>query len=195
MLFLSRIHPIKGVDMLIEGFAKTCNNKPDLQLVIAGPDSVGLQSELQQLVEKLGISHKITWTGMLKGDMKWGAYHTAEAFILPSHQENFGIVVAEALSCSLPVLITNKVNIWQEIAEDNAGLVVDDTVDGCVDLISRWQQMDDSSKAEMRSNAYRCFINRFEITKAALGLFKIFERRIKLRSDQDATDSISNNQT
>ena len=101
---------------------------------------------------------------------------TAEAFILPSHQENFGIVVAEALSCSLPVLISNKVNIWQEIAEDNAGLVVEDTMAGCVDLINRWQKMDDNSKAEMRSNAHRCFINRFEITKAATSLLNVFAR-------------------
>jgi glycosyltransferase involved in cell wall biosynthesis len=82
-------------------------------------------------------------------------------------------VVAEALSCSLPVLISNKVNIWQEIVEDNAGVVVEDTVAGCVDLISRWQLMDDPSKAEMRINAHRCFINRFEITKAAQSLIEI----------------------
>ena len=195
LLFLSRIHPKKGVDLLIEAFAKTNKVQPDLEMVIAGPDQLGLQTKLQQLALKHGISDKITWTGMLKDDMKWGAYLNAEAFILPSHQENFGIVVAEALSCSLPVLITNKVNIWQEIAEDNAGLVADDTVDGCVALISRWQQMDDSSKAEMRSNAYDCFMNRFEITKAALGLFKIFERRLKLRSDNDDKDSNTDDQT
>lgn len=174
LLFLSRIHPKKGVDLLIEAFAKTNKDQPDLQLVIAGPDQIGWQTELQRLAVKHGISDKITWTGMLKGDMKWGAYHAAEAFILPSHQENFGIVVAEALSCSLPVLISNKVNIWQEIVEDNAGLVVEDTVAGCVDLISRWQQMDDDSKTEMRSNAHRCFINRFEITKAAMSLLNVF---------------------
>ena len=188
LLFLSRIHPKKGVDLLIQAFAVANKVQPDLELVIAGPDQVGLQAELQQLANKHGISDKITWTGMLKGDMKWGAYLSAEAFILPSHQENFGIVVAEALSCSLPVLISNKVNIWQEIAEDNAGLVVDDTLTGCVDLISRWQQMNDNSKAKMRSSAYHCFINRFEITKAAMGLFKIFERRIKARSDNGLTN-------
>ncbi|TAK65312.1 glycosyltransferase [Methylobacter sp.] len=179
LLFLSRIHPKKGVDLLIEAFAKTSKDQPDLELVIAGPDQVGWQVELQQLAEKHGISDKITWTGMLKGDMKWGAFQTAEAFILPSHQENFGIVVAEALSCSLPVLISYKVNIWQEILEDNAGLEADDTLAGCVDLIRRWQQMDDNSKAEMRSNAYCCFINRFEITKAAMSLLNLFVRPIQ----------------
>ena len=75
MLFLSRIHPKKGVDLLIEAFAKTRNSQPDLQLVIAGPDQVGWQAELQQLADKHDIADKITWTGMLKDDMKWGAYH------------------------------------------------------------------------------------------------------------------------
>ncbi len=173
LLFLSRIHPKKGIDLLIEAFAKTSHSQPKLQLVIAGPDQVGWQKELQQLAEKQGIADKITWAGMLSGDMKWGAYLNAEAFILPSHQENFGIVVAEALSCSLPVLISNKVNIWHEIAEDNAGLVVEDTVAGCTDLLSQWQNMDDNSKAEMRGNAYRSFINRFEITQAAKSLLEV----------------------
>ena len=175
LLFLSRIHPKKGVDLLIEAFAKTNKDQPDLELVIAGPDQVGLQPELQQLAVKLGIGDKITWTGMLKGDLKWGAYLNAEAFILPSHQENFGIVVAEAMSCSLPVLISNKVNIWQEIAEEHAGLVVDDTLEGTVDLLNQWQKTDDDSKIEMRGNAYRCFINRFEITKATISLLDVLK--------------------
>ncbi len=178
LLFLSRIHPKKGVDLLIEAFAKMHKDQPDLELVIAGPDQVGLQPGLQDLAEKLGIGDKITWTGMLKGDLKWGAYLNAEAFILPSHQENFGIVVAEALSCSLPVLISNKVNIWQEIAEDKAGLVVEDTIAGCVALLYQWQQMDDNNKAKMRSNALNCFNTRFEITQAAMGLLNLFKNEM-----------------
>ena len=109
---------------------------------------------------------------MIKDDLKWGAYYSAEAFILPSHQENFGIVVAEALSCSLPVLISNKINIWNEIEQDNAGIVVEDTVAGTVDLFTRWHDMDDETKAKMRRNAKQCFINRFEIKKAAMSLLE-----------------------
>ena len=172
LLFLSRIHPKKGVDLLIEAFAKTSNQQPDLQLVIAGPDQVGIVADLKKLAKNLGVSDKITWTGMIKDDLKWGAYYSAEAFILPSHQENFGIVVAEALSCSLPVLISNKINIWNEIEQDNAGIVVEDTVAGTVDLFTRWHDMDDETKAKMRRNAKQCFINRFEIKKAAMSLLE-----------------------
>jgi glycosyltransferase involved in cell wall biosynthesis len=190
LLYLSRIHPKKGVDLLIKAFAETNNSQSDLQLVIAGPDQIGWQPELQKLAEKLGIRDKITWTGMLKGDMKWGAYHSAEAFILPSHQENFGIVVAEALSCSVPVLISSKVNIWQEIIKDNAGLVMDDTVAGCVNLINNWEQMDVQSKANMSSNARRCFLNRFEITKAALTLLNVYDSD-KYNLDMQMTQAVT----
>ena len=67
---------------------------------------------------------------MLTGEAKWGAFRAAEFFVLPSHQENFGIVVAEAMALSKPLLITNKVNIWREVEIDGAGIVVDDDVKG-----------------------------------------------------------------
>ncbi|MDD5578199.1 MAG: glycosyltransferase [Methylobacter sp.] len=173
LLFLSRIHPKKGIDLLIEAFAQTSISQPDLQLVIAGPDQVGWQAELQKLAEKHIIIDKTTWTGMLSGDLKWGAYFAAEAFVLPSHQENFGIVVAEALSCHLPVLISNKVNIWQEIQKDNAGFIADDSLLGCINLLKRWNQTDGYERAEMQKNARNCFENRFEIKSAAISLINV----------------------
>lgn len=112
LLFLSRIHVKKGCDLLIEAFAEVASDD-SLHLVIAGPDQIGWQADLQKQAKQLGIEQKITWTGMLSGDLKWGAFHATEAFLLPSHQENFGFVVAEALACEVPVLISNKVNIWQ----------------------------------------------------------------------------------
>ena len=177
LLFLSRIHPKKGVDILIKAFARTTRSRPDLRLVIAGPDQVGWRARLQKIAENQGIAGNITWTGMLTGDMKWGAYQSAEAFILPSHQENFGIVVAEALSCSLPVLISDKVNIWKEILEDKAGIVANDTEAGCIDLLNRWLEMNDDSKAKMRVNAHGCFLNHFEITSAAMNLLDVYSTK------------------
>jgi glycosyltransferase involved in cell wall biosynthesis len=116
LLFLSRIHPKKGVDLLLEAFAAVASSDPRLQLVIAGPDQVGWQAQLQQRAAALGIADRITWPGMLSGDLKWGAFRAAELFCLPSHQENFGIVVAEALACGLPVTIAEPVNIASEAA-------------------------------------------------------------------------------
>ena len=130
LLFLWRIHPKKGVDLLIEAFAAVAGTDPALQLVVAGPDGVGWQAALEARARSLGVAERVSWTGMLSGDLKSGAFHAAELFCLPSHQENFGIAVAEALACGLPVAIAEPVNICREVAEAGAGLVHADTVAG-----------------------------------------------------------------
>ena len=166
LLFLSRIHVKKGCDLLIEAFAKVALSDDSLHLVIAGPDQTGWQAELQKQAKKLGIAQKITWTGMLLGDLKWGALYAAEVFVLPSHQENFGIVVAEAMACGVPVLISNKVNIWGEIVADEAGLVANDDLDGTVELMQKWLAMSPKKQQTMQQKAKQCFNERFEIHKS-----------------------------
>jgi glycosyltransferase involved in cell wall biosynthesis len=99
LLFLGRIHPKKGCDLLVDAFARIAQQAPALQLVIAGPDQIGWRAELEAKAAAAGIADRLHWPGMLRGDLKWGAYYGCEAFILPSHQENFGITVAEALAC------------------------------------------------------------------------------------------------
>lgn len=177
LLFLSRIHVKKGCDLLIEAFAQVIKHtlarhspeidQPPLHLVIAGPDQTGWQSYLQKQSEQLGISDRITWTGMLSGDLKWGAFHAAEVFVLPSHQENFGIVVAEALACGLPVLISNKVNIWREIAADGAGLVANDDLPGTLELLQQWLGIPLEAQQDMRHQAQQSFEKRFDIQSTA----------------------------
>ena len=110
---------------------------------------------------------------MLQGDMKWGAFHAAEVFCLPSHHENFGIVVAEALACGKPVLISNKVNIWREIEADGAGFVADDTLDGTVTNLKRWLAMSQSEFQAMEARTATCFSNRFHVQRAAERLLEI----------------------
>lgn len=175
VFFISRIHEKKGCDLLIEAFAKMTKRDSSLHLVIAGPDQMGWQGQLQALGERLGIADRISWPGMLTGDLKWGAFHAADVFMLPSHQENFGIVVAEALSCGLPVLISNKVNIWREIESDGAGLVDDDTVAGATRLLEKWLDMTHEERQDMRAKAQLCFRERFEIHKAALSLINVLK--------------------
>ena len=83
-LFLSRIHKKKGCDILIEAFAQIAGSDPSLHLIIAGPDQTGWKFKLQAKAKQLGIDGRITWPGMLSGDLKWGAYYASEAFVLPS---------------------------------------------------------------------------------------------------------------
>lgn len=174
-LYLSRIHVKKGCDLLIEAFANVAKQNENLYLVMAGPDQTGWVPKLQAQAEKLGIAHRITWPGMLQGDMKWGAFYAAEVFVLPSHQENFGIVVAEALACGKPVLISNKVNIWREIEADGAGLVADDTQSGTDELFNRWLSMSAEAFAAMQAKTIPCFKNRFHVKKAAERLMEIIQ--------------------
>jgi len=169
-LFMGRIHPKKGCELLIEAFSKMLAQNREWHLVFAGPDQVGWQTELVQLATKLGVADRITWTGMISGAVKWGALRSAEMFVLPSHQENFGVVVSEALAAGVPVLISDKVNIWREIKADGAGIIAEDTLEGTCDMLRTYVELSTEKKSAMRQRALDCFEQRFEIKKAAESL-------------------------
>ena len=173
LLFLGRIHIKKGCDLLLEAFAKVADIDSSIHLVMAGPDQSGLQTGLQQHAAALGISARVTWTGMLTGEQKWGAFYASEAFVLPSHQENFGIAVVEALACGLPVLISNQVNIWHEILSDRAGLVAKDDLAGTTTLLHQWLSMTPQDRQEIQGNAKSCFARNFQIEQAAQNLLDV----------------------
>lgn len=177
-LFLSRIHPKKGCDILLEAFAQATAQHPDWHLVLAGPDQRGWQTTLQEQARSLGIEERVTWTGMLSGAAKWGAFRSAQAFVLPSHQENFGIAVAEALACRLPVLISDKINIWREIHNDGAGLVASDTLEDTRELLQQWLALSPAAQNAMREKALHCFETRFEIQRAAQELLQVLAGRV-----------------
>jgi glycosyltransferase involved in cell wall biosynthesis len=174
LLFLSRIHPKKGCDLLIEAAAPLLRADPALQLVIAGPDKAGLQPQLERLAQRLGVAQSITWAGWLDESLKAGAFHAAEAFVLPSHQENFAMVVAEALSVALPVLISNKVNIWREIAADAAGLVAEDSMESTRQMLQRWLALSEQERRTMAGNAAECFRRRFHIDSGGCRVLQLF---------------------
>lgn len=169
LLYLGRIHPKKGCDLLIEAFAREAG--PDLSLVMAGPDETGWGSELRAQAQRLGVSERITWTGMLRGSVKWGAFYGSQAFILPSHQENFGIAVADALACGVIPLISDKVNIAPEIAADGAGWVDTDTVEGTARLIGCFQSASCEKLKIMRRLALDCYRRRYALNNAAAALY------------------------
>lgn len=183
-LYLSRIHEKKGCDLLIDAFAQVAATDPSLHLVMAGPDQTGWAATLKQQAQSLGIADRISWPGMLQGDAKWGAFHAAEVFCLPSHQENFGIVVAEALGCGKPVLISDKVNIWREIAADGAGIVRPDTVEGTVDALRAWLALTPEEQERVRNAGRQCFVNRYRIERVATNLVDIISRHTVAGSTQ-----------
>jgi glycosyltransferase involved in cell wall biosynthesis len=174
MLFLGRIHRKKGCDMLIEAFIRNAPLDPGLHLVMAGPDQQGWSDGLKAMVEAAGLTGRVHWPGMLQGNVKWGAFFASEIFILPSHQENFGIAVAEALACSVPVLLADKVNIAREIAKDGAGLIEPDTQPGTDSLVRSWMSMQPSERAGMSRQALATFNKRYDMSRNAATILQLF---------------------
>jgi glycosyltransferase involved in cell wall biosynthesis len=175
LLFLSRIDPKKGCDILIRSFSKVAMQFPLVDLVIAGPDQIGWRPTLEKMAGAEGIADRIHWCGMIQGDIKWGAYRAAEAFVLPSHSENFGIVVAEALACSAPVIISNKVNIWREVRAGGAGLVCRDDADDFSRALGQFLLMSDEQKNEMRIRARTVFVTHFDIKRSVSRLVEVLK--------------------
>jgi len=176
ILFLGRIHEKKGLDLLLHAFHEILPAaKTSFHLVIAGPHDTPYGIRMQGLCQQLGLDLHVTWPGMLSGDVKWGAIRSADVFILPSHQENFGISVVEALACRVPVLISNKVNIWREIASDQAGLIENDDLAGTLRLLQRWMELAPPETELFRLQAHGCFEKRFHAAAVAKNLLSIIE--------------------
>ncbi|ACB76538.1 glycosyltransferase [Opitutus terrae] len=172
-LFLGRIHPKKGVDLLLRSYGELARiaGAELPALVIAGPcfDPIYL-TNLRNLAAALPAPARVFWPGMLEGATKWGALRTAEAFVLPSHQENFGIAVVEALAAGTPVLISREVNIWREIESAGAGFADTDDAAGTRRLLARWHELPRAARGPMRSAAVELFTTRYEIGRAARSL-------------------------
>jgi glycosyltransferase involved in cell wall biosynthesis len=180
ILFLGRIHEKKGCDLVLSAFVRIADQYPRSHLVMAGPSTNGYAGNLQKRFAAAGssIAERVSWTGMLSGDLKWGALRAAAALILPSHQENFAMVVAESLGCGTPVLISNRVNTWREIAADSAGFVQSDNLEGTIRLLQRWFAASPKEQEQMSANAMRCFSTRFEIGMVYDRLISAFQQII-----------------
>lgn len=165
ILFIGRLHKKKGCDLLVQAFAHLYRDHPEIHLVIAGPDEEKLKPELTSLATASGIGDRVHFPGMLTGDAKWGAFYAAEVFALPSHQENFGVAVAEALARGTPVLISNEVNIWREIVADGVGLVDEDDLAGTIRLLTRWRALTLGERAEMARKCQATFQRRYDLSE------------------------------
>ncbi|HYP57984.1 MAG TPA: glycosyltransferase, partial [Beijerinckia sp.] len=130
--------------------------------------------KLKEVASKLGVAHRIHWPGMVSGDAKWGAYRACEAFVLPSHQENFGIVVAEAMACGRPVLTTTKVNTWREVQGCGGGLISTDDLSGVTELLELFSDLSPQEKKGMGQNARRGFVEKFDMSTMGPALVAAF---------------------
>lgn len=173
LLFLSRIHPKKGCEILLEAFADSCAGK-DWQLVIAGPVEEGYLKALQSRAADLGIKDQVQWPGMLAGDAKWGALYGCEAMVLTSYQENFGVVVAEACACSRPVVISDQVAVHPHIASVDAGFVCRTERSSAAQALAHLTDMSPEQCKDMGAQGRTLFEREFsmvQVAKRVLGFF------------------------
>jgi len=154
VLFLSRVHRKKGLDLLIPAFAEARIN--DWMLVIAGPDDRDYMAEVTRMIAAHQMEDHVVMTGILRGQARLEAFADASLFCLPSYQENFGVAVVEALAAGLPVIISDQVNIHGEITRGGVGGVVPCDVNALAAELGRW--MSDADFRHRAADAARSFV-------------------------------------
>jgi glycosyltransferase involved in cell wall biosynthesis len=124
ILFFGRVNFKKGLDILAKAFGAVARRRQDVHLVIAGPDNEGWGARVRTWLSEEGVLGRTTFTGMLLGPDKLAVLRDASMFVLPSYTENFGLAVIEAMAAGLPIIISDKVNIWREVESAGAGKVI-----------------------------------------------------------------------
>ncbi len=124
VIHLGRIHPKKGIERVLAVLPSLIAKHPDILFIIAGSGDAQYVEGLREIVRQASLEGYVMFSGLLLGDVKWGALLASELFVLPSHQENFAIAVGEAMHMGLPVVISDQVNIHPLITDAGAGSVV-----------------------------------------------------------------------
>ena len=124
ILFLGRVHWIKGLDILAKAFGLIARNRDDVHLLIAGPDENGYKKKIQKLLDDEEVLGKVTFINMLKGEEKRRIFSISNIFVLPSYSENFGIVVIEAMASGVPVVVSENVGVSDDVRKEESGIVV-----------------------------------------------------------------------
>jgi glycosyltransferase involved in cell wall biosynthesis len=178
LLFLGRIHIKKGCDLLIQAGADWLNSLPAAEraqwhLRLVGPcEDTSYLEGLRQTAERAGLTAAglVSFAPAVAGEEKWQELCGAEVLVLPSHQENFGVVIAEAFACRRPVLISDKVNGWGDITAAGAGLAATDDLAGTRQLLEGWARLEDGRIADMQSAALQYYEQHMSATVSARAL-------------------------
>ena len=147
VLYLGRIHPKKGIDRLITAWARVADRHPDWRLRIVGPTEIGYREKLERQVREL-VSPRVEFCDPLYGDDKWQAYSQAGLFVLPTLNENFGMVVAEALSAGVPVVCT-KGAPWEGLEVNGCGWWIDHGAEALASALDNALSLPDEERHQM----------------------------------------------
>ena len=153
-LFLGRIHPKKGLQLLLPAWAKLRARHADWQLVIAGPDEAGYLGQIRALARSLGLDDRVIFTGLITGEEKIRLLYSADLFILPSHSEGFPMSVLEAWACGLAVVATRECNV-PDVSAAQAGWECDATLESLEHALEAALDASDAERRERGANGRR----------------------------------------
>ena len=175
ILFLGRINWKKGLGILLGAFARLAKENDDMHLLIAGPGEQRDTKKVKKWIDKYGLGYgKVTFTGILNGKEKLEAYSGSDIFVLPSYSENFGMSVVEAMACSVPVVISNKVGIYKDVEQNNAGIVTETNPHSLYAGIKLLLENPDLSK-KVAMNGRKLVESYYEIDKVADRIISVFQ--------------------
>jgi glycosyltransferase involved in cell wall biosynthesis len=170
-LFLSRIHPVKGLPNLIEAWSRV---QPDgWDLIIAGPDENNHRREVEETVQTHGLGDVVSFPGPVRGEDKWALYRESDLFVLPTHSENFGVVVAEALASGLPALTTTGAP-WEILEEENCGWWTEPAVEALAAALQDAVQRSDEERLAMGRRGRGLVEERFSWEQVAQQLSGVY---------------------
>ena len=170
-LFFGRIYPIKGLPMLVEAWARI--RPQNWILRIAGPDEAGHQKQVERAVSAAGLGEVVSFTGPIEPEMKKSAFFDADLFVLPTHSESFGMVVAEALAHGVPVLTTTAAP-WSILRERGCGWCVDATVDGMSEGLRQATSLDTEALRAMGTKGRTFVVTEFGWKRIADRMLSIY---------------------
>jgi glycosyltransferase involved in cell wall biosynthesis len=153
VVFLGRLHPKKGLDLLVSAFARVAELRPRAKLILIGPGDLSYVNELFRQVRSLNLAERVVSLGSLSGRDKWAALAAGEVYVLPSYQENFAIALVEALRIGTPVICSRRVNIWADLAAAGAATVCDLTIESVGNSILQLLQNPARSQDQSRNGA------------------------------------------
>lgn len=172
LLFLGRIHPIKGVDILLKAWDAISPRFPDWRLQIVGPDNSGYLPQMQLLASQLGLE-RVEFSGPLLGNEKVKAYQKADLFVLPTHSENFGVTVAESLAVGTPAIVS-KGAPWEGLKTRLAGWWIDLGVDPLVACLEEALSSSNETLSVMGKNGQEWMIEEYSWDEIARKLDRAY---------------------
>lgn len=173
ILFLSRIHVKKGIELLMKAIAQLKDELKDYRVKIAGEGDSAYINTLKKIAKEQGISDIVQFVGGVYGEKKWELFRNADLFVLPSYSENFGIVVAEALACGTPVLTTKRTP-WQELETQNCGWWIDLSVSELVKALKKFINTSDATLETMGKNGRKLVEDKYSNKKCADNMYKLY---------------------